>query len=281
MVPAGAICPGNPRRALSSGGMQPYDSPEEAQFRADARAWLNGHAAPLSSPVVAPSAIVAEWTADEEERKLAEARAWQLTKFKEGWAGITWPTEYGGRGGTLMEALIFAQEESEFDVPHDALIVGLGWCGPAVRTHGNEEQRARLLPPLLRGEEVWCQLFSEPGAGSDLAGLATRAVRDGDEWVLSGQKVWTTFAHRSDWGLCIARHDPDVPKHRGMTAFMVDMRSDGVECRPLRQMTDSANFNEVFLDDVRVPDEDRIGEPSATTTIRSTYGYRARTGSER
>jgi len=116
------------------------------------------------------------------------------------------------------------------------------------------------LPPLLRGDEVWCQLFSEPEAGSDLAGLRTIAVRDGDEWVVSGQKVWTTFAQHADWGLCIARHDPDAPKHRGLTAFMVDMQDAGIEARPLRQMTDSQNFNEVFMDDVRVPDTSRIGD---------------------
>ncbi len=146
-----------------------------------------------------------------------------------------------------------------FDLPRDALAVGLGWCGPAVLVHGSDEQRDRLLPPLLRGDEVWCQLFSEPDAGSDLAGLRTRAVRDGDEWVLSGQKVWTTFAHRSHWGLCIARTDPGVPKHRGLTAFVVDMRHPGVRCRPLVQMTGSSNFNEVFLDEVVVPDDRVVG----------------------
>ncbi len=239
--------------------MQPYDSPEEAAFRAEARSWLESHAVPYAEPPVSPSAIVAEWTPAEEEKKLAEAKAWQRTKFEDGWAGVAWPTEYGGRGGTPMQALIFAQEEGRFDVPHDALVVGLGWCGPAVMQHGTAEQKERLVRPLLRGDEVWCQLFSEPGAGSDLAGLKTRAVRDGDEWVVDGQKVWTTFAHRSDWGLCIARHDADVPKHGGLTAFIVDMATPGIECRPLRQMTDSSNFNEVFLDGVRVPDANRIG----------------------
>ena len=239
--------------------MRPYDSAEEAAFRAEARSWLDDHAAELTEPSVAPSAIVAEWTPEEEEQRLAEAKAWQATKFKDGWAGIAWPEEYGGRGGTPIESLIFGQEESRYDVPHDALAVGLGWCGPAVLLHGNDEQRLRLLPPLLRGDDVWCQLFSEPSAGSDLAGLATRAQRDGDEWVITGQKVWTTFAHRSDWGLCVARSDGDVPKHRGMTAFIVDMKAPGIECRPLRQITASSNFNEVFLDEVRVPDTDRIG----------------------
>ncbi|MEX2623838.1 MAG: acyl-CoA dehydrogenase family protein [Acidimicrobiia bacterium] len=239
--------------------MQPYDSPEEAAFRHDARSWLLENAKPHTAPPIAPSAIVAEWTTEEEVEKLAVARAWQQQKFDAGWAGVAWPRAYGGRGGTPIQQIIFDQEESDFDVPRDALIVGLGWCGPAVLLLGNEEQRYRLIRPLLSGQDVWCQLFSEPGAGSDLAGLATRAVQDGDEWVLDGQKVWTTFAHLSDWGLCIARTDPDQPKHRGLSAFVVDMRSPGVEARPVRQMTGAANYNEVYLDNVRVPDSQRIG----------------------
>lgn len=240
--------------------MDPHDSPDEAAFRASAVEFLTANASPIPDYTVAPSAIVAEWSTDEEAQRLADAKAWQQLKYDAGWAGISWPTEYGGRGGSLVESIIFSQEEGRFDVPHDALIVGLGWCGPAVMVHGSEPQRQRHLPPLLRGDEVWCQLFSEPEAGSDLAGLRTTAVRDGDEWVVSGQKVWTTFAQHADWGLCIARHDPDAPKHRGLTAFMVDMRGPGIETRPLRQMTDSQNFNEVFMDDVRVPDTSRIGE---------------------
>ena len=240
--------------------MQPYDSSEEADFRARARAFLSAHADPVAPTAVSPSAIVAEWKPEEEEERLAQARAWQRLKFENGWAGISWPETYGGGGGTLMQQLIFGQEEAGFDVPHDALAIGLNWCGPAVMQHGSEEQRQRWLRPLLRGDEVWSQLFSEPGAGSDLAGLGTRAVRDGDEWTITGQKVWTTFAHRSDRGLCIARHDPEQPKHRGMTAFAVDMRAPGVTCKPLRQMTESSNFNEVFLDEVRVPDDDRVGD---------------------
>ena len=240
--------------------MDPHDSPAEAAFRSEARAFLEAHAELLEPTALALSAIVAEWTAEEEAARLDQAKRWQQTKFEAGWAGIQWPAEHGGRGGTLIEDMIFKMEEAAFDVPHDALVVGLGWCGPAVMEHGTAPQRDRFLRPLLRGDEVWCQLFSEPGAGSDLAGLATKALRDGDEWVISGQKVWTTFAHRSDWGLCIARHDPSAPKHRGLTAFMVDMGSEGVEAKPLRQMTDSSNFNEVFLTDVRVADSLRVGD---------------------
>lgn len=240
--------------------MQPHDSPDEAAFRREARAFLEANAQPIPDDSVAASAIVAEWTPEEEAERLAQARDWQRLKFDSGWAGITWPQEYGGRGGSLIEHLIFRQEESMFDLPHDALAVGLGWCGPAVLQHGNRSQHRRFVPPLLRGDEVWCQLYSEPGAGSDLAGLATRAIDDGDEWVLSGQKVWTTFAQHSDWGLCIARHDPGATKHTGLSAFIVDMGSEGISVRPLRQMTDSSNFNEVFLDEVRVPAANLVGQ---------------------
>lgn len=239
--------------------MEPFDSPEEASFRLEARRWLAANAEPLLRPAVAPSAIVAEWRDEDEEEKLAAARRWQRTKYDAGWAGIAWPPEAGGGGGTPIQAAIFAEEELRFAVPRDALAVGLGWCGPAILQHGSRELHERFLRPLLRGDEIWCQLFSEPSAGSDLAGLSTRARRDGDEWLLSGQKLWTTFAHRSDWGLCIARHDPEVPKHRGLTAFIVDMHGPGIDYRPVTQMTGSRNFNEVFLGEVRVLDRLRVG----------------------
>jgi alkylation response protein AidB-like acyl-CoA dehydrogenase len=240
--------------------MEPFDSPAEANFRAAALAWLEANATRPAAPQIAPSAIVAEWSSEEERQQLQLARAWQKRKFEAGWAGIAWPTDYGGRGGTTVEAGIFAGLEAQFDVPHDALAVGLGWCGPAILLHGSEEQKQRLLAPLLSGDQVWCQLFSEPGAGSDLVSLSTCAERDGEEWVISGQKVWTTFAHLADWGLCICRTNPDLPAHQGLTAFAIDMKSRGIEARPLRQMTGAANFNEVFLDEVRVSDRNRIGE---------------------
>lgn len=241
--------------------MNPRDTPKEEAFRRQARLWLEENAIHRTKPPISPSAIVAEWKPDEEQRRLEEARRWQARKFDAGWAGISWPAELGGRGETPVHALIFDEEELEFDVPRDALAVGIGWCGPAILELGTDSQRERYLPRLLRGDEVWCQLFSEPEAGSDLAGLQTRALRHGDSWILSGQKTWTTFAHRADWGLCIARHDPAAPKHRGLTAFIVDMSAEGVEVRPIRQMTGSAIFNEVFLDDVVVEDSQRVGDP--------------------
>jgi alkylation response protein AidB-like acyl-CoA dehydrogenase len=243
--------------------MQPIDSPAEAAFRQRARSWLEANADRPRYPLIAPSAIVAEWSPDEEREGLLRARDWQRRKFEAGYGGIAWPKEWGGAGLTIPEQVIFAQEEAQFDVPLDVLAVGIGWCGPALVVHGSDSQRRRFLPPLLRGDEVWCQLFSEPGAGSDLAGLATTAVRDGEEWVLNGQKVWTTLAHHSDFGLCIASTDRQAGRHQGLSAFIVDMKSNGVSVRPLRQMTGSAMFNEVFLDEVRVPDERRVGEVGA------------------
>jgi acyl-CoA dehydrogenase len=240
--------------------VRPYDSPEEAAFRAEARSWLEANAERHAEARVLLSSIIAEWSPAEEEEELERARAWQRKKFDAGWAGVDWPAAHGGRGGTAMEALIFSEEEAHFDVPADALVVGIGWCGKAILEHADGVLAGRMLPPLLRGDEVWCQLFSEPSAGSDLAGLGTRATRDGDEWILHGQKSWTTLAHLADWGLLISRHDPDLPKHQGLTAFLLDMKGEGIEARSLRQMTDSANFNEVFFDGARVPDSQRVGD---------------------
>jgi alkylation response protein AidB-like acyl-CoA dehydrogenase len=191
---------------------------------------------------------------------LAHAREWQAKAAADGWAGIGWPTDYGGRGATLMEQIIFTQEAGHFAVPDHIFRVGISMGGPTVIAHGTEEQKRRWLRPLLTGEEIWCQLFSEPGAGSDLAGLSTSATLDGNEWVINGQKVWSSGAHYSQWGLLLARSDPNAPKHAGITYFMLDMSLPGIEVRPLRQMTGAAHFNEVFFTDVRVPDRDRLGD---------------------
>jgi alkylation response protein AidB-like acyl-CoA dehydrogenase len=191
---------------------------------------------------------------------VARARAFQQALADAGYAGLTWPPAYGGRGLPNHFQRIFDREAAAFQLPPQALVIGLGMCGPTILAHGTEEQKHALIPPLLRGDDVWCELFSEPGAGSDLASVQTRADRDGDEWVLHGQKVWTSGAHHSDRAACLARTDPDRPKHEGITMFVVDMRAPGVSTRPLRQMTGDTQFSEVFLDGVRVGGPDVLGE---------------------
>ncbi|WP_029433181.1 acyl-CoA dehydrogenase family protein [Blastococcus sp. URHD0036] len=200
------------------------------------------------------------------------ARRFQSALFDAGLAGLTWPEEYGGQGLTQAHQLAFNEEAEPYVVPTMPLLIGLGMCAPTLQEVGSQEQRDRHLARMLRGDEVWCQLFSEPGAGSDVAGLRTRAVQDGSDWVVNGQKVWTSGAHYSDYGLLLARTNPDVPKHLGLTMFVVDMRAPGVTIRPLRQITGGANFNEVFFDDVHVPGDAVVGEvgrgwQAAVTTL--------------
>jgi alkylation response protein AidB-like acyl-CoA dehydrogenase len=228
------------------------DTPEEAAFRAEARAWLEAHAPTHLAPRTARASGGEAW--------VQRCKAWQRTLYDGGWAGITWPKEYGGRGGTSLEQRVFDQEQARFGVATGVFAVGIGMVGPTLIAHGTEAQKARYLDPLLRGDEVWCQLFSEPGAGSDLAALATKAVRDGDEFVVDGQKVWTSGAQHSRLGILLARTNPEVPKHRGITYFVLDMASPGVEVRPLRQINGAAHFNEVFLSGVRLPAGNVVGE---------------------
>ncbi len=231
------------------------DSAEEAAFREEARAWLEANVPPRSGR--SGEALI---FADVEDAEfVATGKVWQRTLYEGGWAGLGWPKEYGGRGAALMERVIWGQECARVGTPVPVNIIGEGMAGPTIIAMGTEDQKRRFLEPMLRGDEVWCQLFSEPGAGSDLGACQTRADRDGDEWVVNGQKVWTSAAHYADWGVLIARTDWDAPKHRGITYFVVDMASPGVAVRPLRQMTGGASFNEVYLDDVRVPDDLRIG----------------------
>jgi len=233
------------------------DTAEEAAFRQEARSWLGRHARPLA-PGAAPTT---RSFYEMDDVFLSEGKAWQKALYDGGWAGIDWPARVGGRGGTPMEAVIFAEEENRFDVPQGLFAVALGMAGPTLVAHGTPGQQERYLSAMLRGEEVWCQLFSEPGAGSDLASLSTRAERDGDTWVVNGQKVWSSGAHLADLGILLARTDPSAPKHRGITFFVVDMATEGVEVRPLRQMTGTSSFNEVFLTDVRLPDANVVGRP--------------------
>jgi alkylation response protein AidB-like acyl-CoA dehydrogenase len=235
------------------------DTAEEAAWRRQVRDWLSAHAELRSTE---DHSTFGDRSPAAEAEHVARARRWQHALFAGGYAGITWPKEYGGRGGTSLQAMIFNQEQAAFAVDTGPFTVGVAMAGPTLIAHGTDEQKARYLGPLLRGEEIWCQLFSEPGAGSDLAGLATRAVRDGDEYVVNGQKVWTSGAHYSDLAILLARTDPDQPKHRGITYFVLDMRSPGIDIRPLRQMTGGSHFNEVFLTDVRVPVGNAVGAPN-------------------
>jgi len=232
------------------------DTSEEAAFRQEVRSWLTEHAKKKDPGQLSSSHSFYDF----DDVFVTEGKAWQRRLFEGGWAGITWPVEFGGRGGDVVQSMIFRQEEAQFDVTSGLFAVAIGMAGPTLIGHGSDEQRARYLPAMLRGDEVWCQLFSEPGAGSDLASLATRAERDGDEWVVNGQKVWSSGAHHADMGILLARTDPDLPKHRGITFFILDMRTPGVDVRPLRQMTGGATFNEVFFTDVRVPAANVVGD---------------------
>jgi alkylation response protein AidB-like acyl-CoA dehydrogenase len=191
-----------------------------------------------------------------------DAREYRGARYDAGLAWVHFPEGYGGLGvrPKLQQVVEQRMRAAGGAPPEETQFFGLALAGPTVVTHGSDENRPRLLRPMYTGEDVWCQLFSEPGAGSDLAGLATKAVRDGDEWVVSGQKVWNTMAHLADRGMLVARTDPDVPKHKGLTYFAVDMHAPGVEVRPLRQITGEAEFNEVYLTDVRIPDADRLGD---------------------
>lgn len=250
------------------------DSPELAAFRLEVREFLGSHADPRHGDDRDWSrngaAIDPEVAADYRRR----CQAWQELLYEKGWAGLTWPTAFGGRGLSPAHQIIFNQELGAFDATSGFIGAAQALVGPTLMKHGTSEQQQRYLKPLLSGEEWWCQLFSEPGAGSDLAALATRAVRDGDEWVVTGQKVWTSSAQHAHFGILVARTDPDVPKHAGLTFFIVDMASPGIEVRPLIQAQGVAHFNEVFLSEVRIPHDNVVGEIGdgwnvTRTTLRS------------
>jgi alkylation response protein AidB-like acyl-CoA dehydrogenase len=227
------------------------DSEREAAFRAEARAFLAASA---------PRSLAGAYDETVDETRLvAEAKAWQRTLFEHGWAAVLWPKEWGGRGLGPVEQIIWNQELARAGLGESIFVVGIGMAGPTLVAHGSDAHKRRFLRPMLAGEEIWCQLFSEPGAGSDLAALSARAVRDGDDWLVTGQKTWCSGAHYADFGILLARTDPSGSKHDGITYFLLDMRSPGVEVRQLRQMTGGSHFNEVFLDGVRIPDAHRLG----------------------
>jgi alkylation response protein AidB-like acyl-CoA dehydrogenase len=228
-----------------------HDTPEEAAFRAEVRAWLSE---------AAPKHVIPQGVALDDSEEVERGRAWQRAVYDGGYAGITFPKALGGRGGTVIEAVVFTEEEANYHLPKGPYIgIGLGMAIGAIAKHGSDAQRAQFIEATLKGDLTWCQLFSEPSAGSDLANLRTKAVQDGDEWVVNGQKVWSSWAHRSDWGLLVTRTDPTVPKHKGLTFFIVDMKSPGIDIRPIRQISGASDFNETFLTEVRIPDANRLG----------------------
>jgi alkylation response protein AidB-like acyl-CoA dehydrogenase len=232
------------------------DSPEEAAFRAEVRAWLDANAKPK---------VRREAGDPLDERSdpdlMAKARAWQKIKADKGYARITWPKGMGGIGGTPMQSIIFGQEESKYDVPAGApFAIGLGMCIPTLMAYCGDEVKQRYVRPAVEGSEIWCQLFSEPAGGSDVAALKTRAVKDGGGWTINGSKIWTTGAQFSDYGLLLARTDPNVPKHKGLTMFYLSMKTPGVEVRPIKQASGASGFNEIFFTDVKIPDSQRVGD---------------------
>jgi alkylation response protein AidB-like acyl-CoA dehydrogenase len=220
-------------------------SPAEREFRDAVRDWIEANH-PGREP-------------DSDPELFEFRRAWQRALNERGWAGLSWPTEYGGAGATQVEQAIFFEEVARAGAPSMANVLGLAMGGPTVIAHGTDEQKQRYLPPILSADEIWCQGFSEPESGSDLASLKTRAVRKGDEWIVTGQKVWTTYAHEAKWCMLVARTDPEAPRHRGLTYFLLDMEQDAVEVRPLVQITGEAEFNELFLEEARIPHENIVG----------------------
>jgi alkylation response protein AidB-like acyl-CoA dehydrogenase len=230
--------------------VQLKETPEEAAFRAELRSWLDA-----TLPTLPPEPPFEDWAA-----KRAYDTGWQRQLFDAGYAGISWPKEYGGRGATPSEELIFLEETERAGAPYVGCnFVSTLHAGPTIAAEGTPEQRARYLPPILRGDDVWCQGFSEPGAGSDLASLRTRAVRDGDHYVVTGQKIWTSHAQVADYCELLTRTDPEAPKHRGITWMVMPMDSPGITVRPMRTLTGEREFSEMFLDEVRIPAGNVVG----------------------
>jgi alkylation response protein AidB-like acyl-CoA dehydrogenase len=260
------------------------DTPQEAAFRAEARQWIDANAPKQYEAELSKSSLgrIKLRNADIVE----VAKAWQKKKADAGWVCLHWPKEYGGRGATPVERVIWQQEEGIYGKLTSPFQIGEGMCGPTVMAYGSEDDKRRYLPKIASGEEIWCQLFSEPAGGSDVAGLRTRAARDGDHWVINGQKIWTSGAHYADYGILITRTDPNVPKHKGLTMFHIDMKSRGVEVKPIKQANGMQEFNEVFFTDLRVPDGQRLGaigdgwNVSLTTLMneRMSIGSRLATG---
>jgi len=220
----------------------------ELAFRDELRAWLSDNHPPAKPPADAGDDAQFTWRRD-----------WQRRLYEAGWAAPAWPTEYGGRGATQTQSAIYFEEMGRARAPFAANTLGVLLGGPTLMVWGTDEQKERYLAPILSAEEIWCQGFSEPDAGSDLASLKTRAVKDGDEWVVTGQKVWTSGAQYAKWCMLVARTDSDVAKHKGLTYFLMDMDQEQVQIRPLRQITGEAEFNELFIEEARIPDANVVG----------------------
>jgi len=249
------------------------------EFRAEVKAFLDANAEPRDVVQEATEwgegsddvSLFEEIDREAEREELALAQQWRAKRYDAGFGWITGPKEYGGRELPQAHDRAYASLESRYKVPNQSFFgIGLGMVAPTIKDHASEAVKADLLPRMYRGDIVGAQLFSEPGAGSDLAGLQTRAERDGDEWIINGQKVWTSGAHYCDIGEIICRTDPELPKHKGLTGFIIDMKAPGVEVRPLRQMTGGTNFNEVFFEDLRVPDTHRLGDVNQGWTVALT-----------
>ncbi|MBN9007638.1 MAG: acyl-CoA dehydrogenase [Rhizobiales bacterium] len=260
------------------------DTPQEAAFRAEARKWVEANAPKDLHGELSQSSL---GRIRLKNRDMVEVgKAWQKKKADAGWACLSWPKDYGGRGASPIEKVIWQQEEGVYGKLTQPFQIGEGMCGPTVMAFGSEQSKRDRLPKLASGEEIWCQLFSEPAGGSDVAGLRTRAEKKGDEWIVNGQKIWTSGAHYSDWGLLITRTDPNVPKHKGLTMFYLNMKSPGVEVKPIKQANGMQEFNEVFFTDVKIPDSQRLGavgngwNVSLTTLMneRASIGARLATG---
>jgi len=239
-------------------------SPQEQAFRDELREWLEqNHPGP-------------EPRGDEDGFNYR--REWQRKLNEAGYAGLSWPKEYGGRGATLVEQAIFNEEIVRAKAPGPANVLGLVMGGPVVIAHGTDEQKKRFLAPILSADEIWCQGFSEPDSGSDLASLKTKAVKSDGGWKVTGQKVWTTYAHEAKWCMLVARTDPDAPKHKGLTYFLMDMEQDEVQVRPLRQITGESEFNEIFMEEAYIPDENVVGNPGEGWTVAITTLMNERAG---
>ena len=231
------------------------DTPEQARYRAEVQHFLSAH-----WPLRPEGSHPPPYVNIDDPVVVAQAKAWQACKYENGWACLEWPKDYGGRGATAIEAVIFEQEERRFDTPPANLfLIAHGMLGPTIMRHGTDAQKSRFLRPMADGTDIWCQLFSEPSGGSDLAAARMSARREGDDWILNGQKIWTSAAQIGSYAVCVTRTDPQSVKHKGLTCFIVDLKAPGVTVRPIRQMDGSADFNEVFLDDVRLSDAARLG----------------------